>query len=209
MKMFLRKLWLFSCVYAPARDFYYWFSNGFTGNSPDLVKRRVLSRHTTHNATFVETGTFLGDTSAFLASFSANLYTIEPEEKLHKMANHRFRDASKIETLKGTSEEIFPELLPTLSGDISFWLDGHYSGGITFRGDSECPVELELEQIEKNLERFNKVSVLIDDVRCFPLFQTSANNKSDYPPLDTLVDWSRRNKFSWQIEHDIFIAKNY
>lgn len=125
------------------------------------------------------------------------------------MASHRFRNVSKINTLKGTSEETFPELLPRLSGDINFWLDGHYSGGITFKGDSDCPVAAELEQIEKNLDRFDRVSVLIDDVRCFPPSQTSALDESDYPPLDSLVDWARRNKFSWQIEHDIFIAKNY
>lgn len=209
MKMFLRKSWLFYRIYAPMRDFYYWIKNGFSGNSPDLVKRRVLFRHAIHHATFVETGTFLGNTSAFLASFSKTLYTIEPEEKLYQMASHRFRNVSKIETLKGTSEDKLPELLPLLSGDINFWLDGHYSGGITFKGDSECPVVTELEQIEKNLGCFDKVSVMIDDVRCFPLFQMAENNKSDYPPLDTLVDWARRNKFSWQIEHDIFIAKNF
>lgn len=209
MKMFLRTSWLFSHAYAPIRDFYNWFKNGFSGNSPDWVKRRVLFRHAVHNATFVETGTFLGNTSTFLASFSANLYTIEPEGKLHKMASHRFRNVSKINTLKGTSEETFPELLPRLSGDINFWLDGHYSGGITFKGDSDCPVAAELEQIEKNLDRFDRVSVLIDDVRCFPPSQTSALDESDYPPLDSLVDWARCNKFSWQIEHDIFIAKNY
>ncbi|ADE40199.1 O-methyltransferase [Candidatus Puniceispirillum marinum] len=209
MKMFLRRSWVYSRVYAPIRDFYSWFKNGFTNNSPDLVKRRLLMRHAIHNATFVETGTFLGNTTVFLASFSAKTYTIEPEEKLYEMARQRFANSPKIDALKGTSEERFPELLPLLSGDINFWLDGHYSGGITFKGDSECPVASELEQIEKNLVRFDKVSVLIDDVRCFPLSQSSALDKSDYPPLDTLVDWARRNKFSWQIEHDIFIAKNH
>lgn len=69
MKMFLRTSWLLSHAYAPIRDFYNWFKNGFSGNSPDWVKRRVLFRHAVHNTTFVETGTFLGNTSTFLASF--------------------------------------------------------------------------------------------------------------------------------------------
>lgn len=112
------------------------------------------------------------------------------------MASQRFFNSLKIDVLKGTSEERFPELLPLLSGDINFWPDGHYSGGITFKGDSECPVALELKHIEKNLARFGKVSVLIDDVCWFPLSQTYALDESDYPPLDSLVDWARRHKFS-------------
>jgi hypothetical protein len=30
-----------------------------------------------------------------------------------------------------------------------------------------------------------------------------------YPTLDELVDWARAHKFHWQIEYDIFIAKNW
>ena len=66
--------------------------------------------------------------------------------------------------------------------------DGHYSSGITFKGDKDCPVEEELNAIKENIDNFENVCILIDDVRCFvgdkPEF-------SDYPSIDYLVDWSR------------------
>ena len=100
---------------------------------------------------------------------------------------------------------VLPKLLPNLSGDINFWLDGHYSSGLTFKGDQECPIKDELDQIGNNLKRFKKVIILIDDIRCF-----LPNNKFDkYPSINYLVDWSRKNNFNWIIEHDIFIMFNF
>jgi hypothetical protein len=54
-----------------------------------------------------------------------------------------------------------------LSGNLNFWLDGHYSDGITFKGDKDTPIVDELNHISMNLDRYNEVCVLIDDVRCF------------------------------------------
>ena len=93
-------------------------------------------------------------------------------------------------------------LLPTLSGSINFWLDGHYSAGATFKGLKDCPVEEELMAIESNIANFNDLSILIDDVRCF---LPSNVTHSDYPTTDYLVDWARRMNLFWRIEHDIFI----
>ncbi len=61
-----------------------------------------------------------------------------------KHARRRFGN-SHIAVLSGTSKDIFPELLPTLSGDICFWLDGQYLDGQyladkTPKDDSERPV---------------------------------------------------------------------
>ena len=50
---------------------------------------------------------------------------------------------------------VLPKLLPNLSGDINFWLDGHYSSGLTFKGDQECPIKDELDQIGNNLKRLS------------------------------------------------------
>ena len=92
-------------------------------------------------------------------------------------------------------------MLQKLNGNINFWLDGHYSGDITFKGEKETSIEIELQSISKNINHFNKIAVLIDDVRLF-------KKDSNYPPLDILVDWARENKLNWHIEHDIFVAKN-
>lgn len=59
--------------------------------------------------------------------------------------------------------------------------------------------------IENNLTRYEKVAVLVDDIRCF---DPAVPEYADYPDLNYLVDWARRNKLNWHIEHDIFIAKS-
>lgn len=180
-----------------------WTGRHYASPSPAHIKRSVLIRLGLPNAVWVETGTFMGDTTAYLAEHSNAVYTIEPENFLYEKATQRFKNHQKIKVLHGLSEKVFPILLPTLHGPINFWLDGHYSGGITHQGPVDCPVREELEYIERNLYRYEKTVILIDDVRCF---NPDITEYADYPDLNFLVDWSRKNKLVWQIEHDIFSA---
>jgi len=177
----------------------------YAAPSPSDIKRGALLRLGIRNGTWVETGTFMGDTTALISEEAKQVYTIEPENALFEKAKARFLNNPNIHVINGLSEDVFPELLPTLSGIVNFWLDGHYSGGITHQGPSDCPVADELQSIENNLEKFNEVLVLIDDVRCF---DPSISEYSDYPSVDFLVDWARRNSLEWHIEHDIFVAKS-
>lgn len=155
-------------------------------------------------ATWVETGTFLGQTTQILAMNGTQVFSIEPEPKLFLRACALFRKHGNVEILNGTSEEVFPELLLRISGDVNFWLDGHYSEGITFKGPKDTPILDELDCISRNMERFGRICVLIDDIRCFNPRQPGF---SAYPSLDTLVAWATRHRLDWHIEHDIFIAK--
>lgn len=183
-----------------------WRKDGFTTPLPTDAKRSVLSRYGLHGGTWVETGTYLGDTTAFLAGFADRVITLEPAKEIFDRASARFADNSRVEVLNTSSEEAFAELIPSLSGDVSFWLDGHYSGGPTFQGGLDCPLKVELAEIAKNLKRFANVAVLVDDIRlCGPAANT---DYSGYPTLDELVDWARDNKLKWLIEHDIFVARN-
>lgn len=182
-----------------------WVARNYEAPSPSWIKRSALLRLGQRDAIWVETGTFLGDTTALLVSTSAAVYTIEPDRALFERATTRFRDDGRVHVIHGLSETVFPTLLPSLDGRVNFWLDGHYSGGITHQGPTDCPVREELSNIEKNLPHFESVVVLIDDIRCFnptiPLY-------ADYPSIDYLVDWARANGLSWHIEHDIFVAKS-
>jgi hypothetical protein len=95
-------------------------------------------------------------------------------------------------------------LLPTLTGDVNFWLDGHYSAGVTFQGDSDTPITQELATIATCLPGFRRVSVLVDDLRCF---DPTLPDLADYPSRSFLVDWANGLGLAWHIEHDIFIAR--
>ncbi len=108
--------------------------------------------------------------------------------------------------LAGTSEERFREAIGLLKGPIAFWLDGHFSGGITFKGTRDTPIKYELEIISENIEAFERITVFVDDFRCFA---KSASSAEPYPPRAYLVNWAEQLELSWTIEHDIFIARNH
>jgi len=169
-------------------------------------KQKILLRNGLGDATWVESGTYMGDTTSVLSKVARVVYSIEPEPALFSKAEQRFSNTSNVQIIKGLSEEVFPKLLPTISGDVCFWLDGHYSAGITFKGPQDTPILDELAVIGRHIAQMNKIVVMIDDVRCFdprnPEF-------SAYPPVDVLVDWARKHNLAWHIEYDIFIAKNH
>ena len=185
------------------RDMNSWKSKGYLDNSPQIVKESVFYKYGITNAAWVETGTYKGTTTKFLCRKFPHVYTIEPGLDLYREACTRFRGRN-VTLFNDVSENIFPELLPTLSGNLNFWLDGHYSAGATFKGGKDCPVEDELSAIEENLSNFDKLTILIDDVR---FFLPSNSAYSDYPSIDYLVDWARRLNMRWRIEHDIFIIQ--
>jgi hypothetical protein len=182
-----------------------WARIGFSAPSPHFIKQACIIRNSLPNATWVETGTYLGQTTEILSKNGSMVYSIEPEPTLYKNAEQYFSSIKNVEILNGTSEVIFPTLLPRIDGDVNFWLDGHYSAGITFKGLQDTPILDELKNIGNNINHFNKICVLVDDIRCFNPHQPEY---STYPSVDVLVDWARVNGLHWHIEHDIFVAKN-
>lgn len=182
-----------------------WGNNGYAAPSPHFIKQIVLFRNAIPNSVWVETGTHLGETTKELSKYGSFVYSIEPDPTLYSNAAEHFRSYPNVEILKGLSEEVFPLLLPKLSGDVNFWLDGHYSGGITHKGPQDTPILEELAHISANLNHFRKVCVMVDDIRCF---NPELDEYSTYPSLNVLVDWANKNGLSWHIEHDILIAKS-
>ena len=205
MKKLLKKLLPQTILefYQTQRGIADWKKRGFLENSPQLVKENVFLKYGIKNAAWIETGTYLGTTTNYLSNLFPHVYSIEPEPMLYASACKRF-EGKNVTLFNEVSENVFPSLLPKLTGNINFWLDGHYSAGITFKGVKDCPVEDELSAIENNFSNFDKLSILIDDVRCF---LPSNVDYTDYPSIDYLVDWARRMNLCWRIEHDIFIIQ--
>jgi hypothetical protein len=181
-----------------------WCRRAFAAPTPPSTKRIVLMRLGVCGATWVETGTYRGDTAAALAKTGSRVYTIEPDEALFSRAKSRFAGIRNVTVIHGLSEQVLPGLLASLKGDINLWLDGHYSGGSTFQGPTDCPILSELSALATCLSRFDRVTVLIDDMRCF---DPSIAEYRDYPDRARLVAWARDHGFSWHIEHDIMCMR--
>lgn len=185
-----------------------WISEGFVSPSPTLVKQNVLRRWGGEE-TWVETGTYLGQTTAFLAQFGSEVVSIEPSLMHFENAQNRFRNIGNIKLVFGYSEEQLEKIMLTFIkndvSDVSFWLDGHYSGGTTVQGNKETPIREELSVISRYKTQLKSVSVMIDDVRNF---NPSLIQFMNYPKLSELVQWADQNDLFWTIDHDIFVATN-
>lgn len=198
------KLWLkvFKRLLRPS--FIIWIGQDFNLPAPQRVKTRVLQRYAFAEGNWIETGTYLGDTTRFLAKTFPNaiVTSLEPDLPLFSFNKSRLIKYSNIKLVYGTSEDSLSDLVSKETGPVNFWLDGHFSGDITHKGQILSPVLEELKIIELNISRF-KVCVFIDDIRDF-----TGDKTTGYPSKNELVDWANRNNCEWHIEMDIFIAKS-
>lgn len=144
-----------------------WEESGRPVPPPPEVKQQILRTYAKRFRvkTFVETGTFLGDTTAAVAPHVARVMTIELSPELAARARDRFVESPGVQVLEGDSGRLLPELLAELDEPALFWLDGHYSAGITARGDEDTPVRTELRAILEHPVRTHVI--LIDDARDF------------------------------------------
>ena len=120
------------------------------------------------NPVFIETGSFLGNgiQSAIDAGFK-KIYSIELSMELYERCKKRFKDNNNVYLKQGDSSIVLNELLKGSSSDannnITYWLDGHYSGGSTVKGNINSPIINELEIIKKYYKAGD--IILIDDIR--------------------------------------------
>lgn len=145
---------------------------------------------------FVETGTFMGDTVWALRKKFKKMFTIEIDDKLYIRAKENFSKFSHIEVIHGDSGEKIGSILENLDERVLFWLDGHYSAGITSKGSLDTPIKKELDEILNHSVK-NHI-LLIDDARCF-------DGTNDYPTIEELdlIIKQKNKKYVMEIEDDI------
>jgi hypothetical protein len=160
----------------------------FRGNAsaiPSTDTKRARLRQIAQEfpvSTFVETGTFLGDTLEYLRTDFKELISIELSPELAARARKRYADNMSIKILAGDSSIVLKSVLERLDGPAFFWLDGHYSHSCTI-GDSEIETALGAQEtpILKELELIlgrgcDRDVIVIDDARLF-------NGDNGYPTL--------------------------
>jgi hypothetical protein len=141
----------------------------------------------------IETGTYQGTTLFALRHSFNELYSIELNKKLYEDAKEKFKHYKHIHLLHGDSGEKLKDILKSVKESCVFWLDGHYSGGITSKSNINTPIIKELETIFSSTKRH---VVLIDDARCF-------NGTNDYPTVKTVKDLSVKNNYKFEVKNDI------
>ncbi|MHB1212850.1 MAG: hypothetical protein ACYC0W_11415 [Candidatus Nanopelagicales bacterium] len=180
-----------------------WIARRYPVPAPQVAKLGVLARYGDLAGTWIESGTYLGDTTRVLARKAERVYTIEPSSQLAERARARLADLGDVQVLEGLSEDLLPGVLEDLTGSVSFWLDGHAYGGLTHSGSKVTPIREELTAISACLPQFSRIAVFVDDFRGFGGRRTE---DGDYPPRSALVDWADAHALNWTVEHDIFVA---
>ncbi len=144
---------------------------------------------------FIETGTNLGDTLGYFAKKGIWCTSIELSEELHQAACALFKTRKNVRLVQGDSSQRLPQLLDALDKPALFWLDGHYSSGLTASAKTHTPISAELDAIL--LHPIKQHVILIDDARYF-------DGTDDYPHLDDLLRVIREDgSYSTEVSTDI------
>ena len=164
---------------------------------PHFVKRRVLRAYAARWAitSFVETGTYFGDMVNGLKRDFSKIQSIELDPYLAQRARRRFTRYPHVTILQGDSATMLPIALASIDVPTLFWLDAHYSGGITAQSDGETPILTELEHILSH--RVIGHVVIIDDAGLF-------GTDPSYPTLEVLRSFVQKIGPEWRMEvrHD-------
>lgn len=167
---------------------------------PALLKRRIIKEYAKKFSpqVFVETGTYLGDTIWSMKNLFSEIHSIELGEGLAQEAQKRFSRYRHIHIHQGDSASILPNLLENIPKPTLFWLDAHYSEGITVGSDEHLPLMAEIKTI---LEHWQSGSViLIDDARLM-------GQQKGYPGFEEIKKIVQDSNLGLEIKQELDIIR--
>ena len=132
-------------------------------------------------STFVETGTAYGQSIDSIYQYFEKIFTVEISEKLYEWLTPQIGHWTNVQRVLGDSLIEIPKYLNSLTKEdhVFFWLDAHWSQGLSSKNHLDVPLLEECSIIDTEYQA-NLGLVIIDDVR---LFET-----------DDAEDWSGISK---------------
>ena len=173
-----------------------WIATSKTTLPPHYYKQLVVLDYAQsfNIKALIETGTYLGDMVDAMTNYFEIIVSIELSPQLHMNATQKFKNFKNVTLLLGDSGILLPDVLNHIKFRCLFWLDGHYSAGVTAKGDVNTPIIKELNSILEHAED-NHV-ILIDDARLF-------NGSEDYPTIKELEFLIENHGYSLNVSNDI------
>lgn len=177
------------------KEYESWKKNGGVP-VPHIIKQKVLRefKDKFSISTLVETGTFYGDMIKAMKGDFDTIYSIELSEPLYRKARSRFKSDNNVHLLQGDSGKVLEILVPKIEVPALFWLDGHYSGGETAKGESNTPIFNELKHIFNS--SINGHVIIVDDARCF-------GQDPGYPTMEELSAFVLKSKPNATIDSEL------
>ena len=170
-----------------------WEKKGKPIPLPRLMKQGIIKQYTREFSidTLVETGTYLGDMVHATKDTFSKIVTIELSKYLFERARKKFARFNYISVIEGSSVEVLPQILKDITQPCLFWLDAHYSGGITAKDELETLIIQELSYILDH--SVAEHVILIDDAREFV-------GRNGYPTIEKLQNLTFERHPSWVFE---------
>jgi len=163
----------------------------------DKINKILAAQSFFNLPTFVETGTYMATTLIWVQKYFKTSYSIELNHELAEEAQNHFKNQKNVTVIEGDSGNSLEQIVSTDTTKKLFWLDAHYSGGITAQS-----VDFGHTPISKELERIMSAwvdgsVVLIDDARLFV-------GKDNYPTIAELEDYiMNQTKLTLFVDKDI------
>lgn len=134
--------------------------------------------------TLVETGTCHGAMCLAVAAHFDKVHTIEMLLENYEKSSRDLEHLSHVTTYLGDSATVLRDLVVSIEEKALFFLDAHYSGKGTARGEIDTPV---LEELRLIASRGMDDIVIIDDRRLFNGEEFHTEEFSDYPTEEQLL----------------------
>lgn len=168
------------------KEVHVWKSTGRPVPPPHVIKQEVLKHYANQYKLkiLIETGTYHGDMVEAMKGQFQRIFTIELADQLFEQAVKKFNKDKHIEVIHGDSGVELKRLMQRIHEPALFWLDGHYSGGVTALGKEVTPIFDELNHIFGSSEKGHVI--VIDDARLFK------QENSGYPTLKMLEEFVKQ-----------------
>lgn len=131
---------------------------------------------------FVEAGTYRGATTAFFAQRVDRVISVELHDGLYAAARQRFSRQPNVTLIKGDSLVEIPKAVAACESPPLVFLDGHFSGPGTAKGELVEPAELTLRGLAEVAPP--GTTVVVDDLRLF-------GSRPNFPELDAVTAAAR------------------
>jgi hypothetical protein len=165
---------------------------------PNILKRHQLAKYAQRYGlrSFVESGTYLGGTVAFMNRYCERIHSIEFQPHLAAAARRRFASNPRVKIYEGSGAQWMPAIVKELTEPALFWLDGHFASGTAHDGEDACPTAVELAAVLADA-RYEHV-ILIDDACEF-------RGDGGYPSIEVLQNLvgSRKPGALFEIKNDL------
>lgn len=155
---------------------------------------------------FVETGTFLGETTAWASKNFSKVYTVEILERYIKGAkSSNCFGLGNIEFFHGESSKLIPEILSKITEPALFWLDAHWGGDLHYKKpEEECPLMGELEAIRNH--SITHSVLMIDDARLFVYPPPKPLTPEKWPSFGEILSTLSQMKYVPMVVDDVIIC---